>query len=325
MTSAAPSGFAPSAPQPPAPQYFPGLIPIDELKIEKVAFRDLGNRLPVGLVINGECHREVTFKPYNPETQMAIGRLLKSADGNPKETIDAITKSLVKLVDRIGTWSLDELAAQFYSRKPEWAIEALEARDVITMSFLARLHMAMPRQEHDYEGHNGYDVSIAVACEKKSCDQIIKQIIDLSEMEIGVVKNPLTAPLLIAVPLSRPLTFMAGTEHQEQATFVQFKPPTWRDLKDQQKQNSPEEDRAAQILMMGSLPEASSVPFDAHTWRQVISNPKNAKVLYEASDKLNEIGPKVAIPIVCGCPEKNKQYTMVPWMALSTFLFDPAD
>lgn len=327
MNSAAtPVGFGNAASQvAPATVVPSGIIPLDELSIETVLFRDLGNQLPVGLVVNGEHHREVTFKPFSPQIEGEIGRLLSS----DKDPYDSIAKSLSLVIEKIGSYSMEELATLAGNKnRPEWALDILNVEDVIALSFMARRNLMEER------GEDGYELGIQMKCTAripKLCNKKLSQLLDISEMEIGVVKNILTEPLSILVPLPDPLVFMEGTEHEERATYLRMRSITWRQMKDQQKKKASNElPMVQQLLSMCSMPE-TTVAFNHNSWEQLICSLPNKRAVYHAYSQIgfggnlgdNPIGPQVSLPIVCGCQREESLDATIPWMALSSFLFDP--
>lgn len=305
-----------------------GAIALDELQVDVVEFIDLDNRLPIGLVLGGKDLRRIQFKEFSGEVEVKVGRYLSDAGANNKKFMDAaLWQCMSVLVEAIGTddgefFAIEDLTAQFFRKQPSRFFDAMPFANVITLLLMGRIHV----QKDD-----GFEMVLNTKCGMKGCSERFSRAIDISGMDVGVLRNKLSAPLAIAVPLDG-FTMYAGTSREETITGVELSPVTLRGMKTMLSSTSKEDERLQEIQQMvtavhgansmGNLKPGQLMPTDY--WVKLIDNRADRERVMEAHKSLglHKLGPKLTIPMECACPTAFEWEVMVPWRDLASFWFD---
>jgi hypothetical protein len=346
MTYSAGVGFVPtseaaSAQVLPVPSEPPlEAIKIADLNIETVPLCEAGNLLPVGVKLPDETARSFGLGTISAATKTAIDALIADAlkDRNSNYgALSALPGCLSKAVDVVGDRPLSLISGQFFSNSFSRLFDAFYIKDLVFLCFAIRLKK-MRELQHEITELRPFDFVMQVQCNAQRCTKNFDVVLDFSGMDVGFVGN-LPASHRIEVTLPTPFSLYAGTPQEERITHLHFHPtPTLRgvkkvlDLQVSTAKKDPEH-RMSPIAMsilsyIADVPESSSMGNGRHWnlrfWHALTESPANLNYLERAVKKLDKIGPKVEIPMVCPCREEFSWTATVPWIDVGNFWYNPA-
>ena len=284
----------------------------NSFNIKQVELQNYRNTLPHGLFVNGQRLQKFTLKDYDPEQDLKLATLYSNQKSDIKQVFGNF---LPTIIETIGGRTLKEIAPEINST-PQQIIERLSLGDALTIILNARLQNVGELIEMEDQCPN---------CRTKNKDEPSqgRPYHSISEVMIGTIPV-ITDKLVVKIQLEQP--FQVG---EDLCDVVHMRPIKLYEMQKIQKSSQSARGKIDITLLQNQIcgiPQATALQnitgqiFDDDLYRQIKSL-KDRGTLLKVSEKLQEIGPNMNLPMSC----YNCQYewdSALPWGNLRNFLFD---